>query len=179
METGIRILTISAILFLFACEKEGEIDNTIKNIILTRVEAEAIESGTDFSFNLFREVAAESCYANVFISPLSVHIANCMLANGAEGETLSEIVRTLGYDDFDIKDVNSAYKAIVKDIKNVDTSIKLQIANALWIDEKFPISKSYSEIVLDNFDAIVKNIDFDHADAVKTINKWSSQHTEK
>ena len=76
------------------------------DIVLTKAEAEVLEAGTDFSFDLFREVSSRNGYKNIFISPLSAHIATCMLANGAGGETYSQIVRTLGYEGFSINDVN-------------------------------------------------------------------------
>ena len=116
-----------------SCSKEDP-DITIPervDIVLTKSEAEVLEAGTDFSFDLFREVASRNDYNNIFISPLSAHIATCMLANGAEGETYSQIVKTLGYEGFSINDVNSAYSTLASGLRKVDTSTKLEIANAL------------------------------------------------
>ena len=149
------------------------------DIVLTKAEAEVLEAGTDFSFDLFREVSSRNGYKNIFISPLSAHIATCMLANGAGGETYSQIVRTLGYEGFSINDVNSAYNTLVSGLRKVDTSTKLEIANALWVEEKFPVSKIFADGMSKNYDAYVKNLDFSSRDAVKTINKWCSDKTHK
>ena len=149
------------------------------DIVLTKSEAEVLEAGTDFSFDLFREVASRNGYGNIFISPLSAHIATCMLANGAEGETYSQIVKTLGYEGFSINDVNSAYSTLVSGLRKVDTSTKLEIANALWVNKIFPVSKTFADGMAKNYDAYVKNLDFGSRDAVKTINKWCSDKTEK
>ncbi|MBQ8061283.1 MAG: serpin family protein [Bacteroidales bacterium] len=149
------------------------------DIVLTKAEAEVLEAGTDFSFDLFREVASRNDYNNIFISPLSAHIATCMLANGAEGETYSQIVKTLGYEGFNINDVNSAYNTLVTGLRKVDTSTKLEIANALWVNDIFPVSKTFADGMAKNYDAYVKNLDFGSRDAVKTINKWCSDKTGK
>ena len=163
-----------------SCSKEDP-DITIPervDIVLTKSEAEVLEAGTDFSFDLFREVASRNGYGNIFISPLSAHIATCMLANGAEGETYSQIVKTLGYEGFSINDVNSAYSTLVSGLRKVDTSTKLEIANALWVNKIFPVSKTFADGMAKNYDANVKNLDFGSRDAVKTINKWCSDKTD-
>ena len=174
------LLTVLAAFCLVSCGKDVPVVIPERNdIVLTRSEAEVVSAGTDFSFDLFREVSSRNGYRNIFISPLSAHIATSMLANGASGETYSQIVNTLGYDGFSIDEVNSTYKALVNGLRKVDTSTRLEIANAMWVDNKFPVSQTFSRAMSDDYDAYVKNLDFGSRDAVKTINKWCSDKTEK
>ena len=87
------LLAIAAIL-LFVGDKDDPNDiPKRKSSILTRAEAEIIDAGQDFSFNLFREIAKDKGYRSIIMSPFSALIANCMLANGAEGETYEQISR--------------------------------------------------------------------------------------
>jgi len=179
MKKTLILALIAGLSAVVSCGKE-EPDDIIpewKDIVLTKSEAEVLEAGMDFSFDLFREVSARNEYKNIFISPLSAHIATNMLANGAGGETYSQIVRTLGYDGFSIDDVNSAYKTLVTGLQSVDTSTILEIANALWVEKDFPVSKAFADGLSKNYDAYVKNLDFSSRDAVKTINKWCSEKT--
>ena len=179
MKKTLILALIAGLSAVVSCGKE-EPDDIIperKDIVLTKSEAEVLEAGMDFSFNLFREVSSRNEYKNIFISPLSAHIATNMLANGAGGETYSQIVRTLGYDGFSIDDVNSAYKTLVTGLQSVDTSTKLEIANALWVEKNFPVSKAFADGLSKNYDAYVKNLDFSSRDAVNTINKWCSEKT--
>ena len=179
MKKTLILALVAGLSAVVSCGKE-EPDDIIperKDIVLTKSEAEVLEAGMDFSFDLFREVSSRNEYKNIFISPLSAHIATSMLANGAGGETYSQIVRTLGYDGFSIDDVNSAYKTLVTGLRSVDTSTKLEIANALWVEKNFPVSKAFADGLSKNYDAYVKNLDFSSRDAVKTINKWCSEKT--
>ena len=180
MKKTLILALIAGMTAAVSCGKEDpDIIPERKDIVLTRAEADVLEAGTDFSFDLFREVSSRNGYRNIFISPLSAHIATCMLANGAGGETYSQIVRTLGYEGFSIDDVNSAYKTLITGLREVDTSTKLEIANALWVDDKFPVSKTFADGMAKDYDAYVKNLDFSSRDAVKTINKWCSDKTDK
>ena len=180
MKKTLILALIAGMSAVVSCGKENpDIIPERKDIVLTKSEAEVLEAGSDFSFDLFQEVSSRNGYKNIFISPLSAHIATCMLANGAGGETYSQIVRTLGYEGFSIEDVNSTYKTLVTGLKAVDTSTKLEIANALWVEDNFPVSKTFADGMSKNYDAYVKNLDFNSKDAVKTINKWCSDKTHK
>ena len=183
-KTSIFLFTaaVAVMAAVTSCDKEKDNDDTIperKDIVLTRAESEVLEAGTDFSFDLFRNVSKRNDCDNIFMSPLSAHIATCMLANGASGETYSQIVKTLGYEGLSIEDVNSAYKTLVDGLRKVDTFTQLEIANALWVEDKFPVSTSFTKSMTQNYDAYVKNLDFSSSKAVKTINDWCSQKTNK
>lgn len=173
-------MAVAAIALLVSCEKENGSDIPQRNdIVLTRAESEVMEAGNDFSFGLLREIAQEKDYRNIFLSPISAHIATCMLANGATGETYSQIVNTLGYDGFSIDDVNSAYRTLLEGLKRVDTSTELDIANSIWVKDDFPVSSDYVSDMAEIYDAYVKNLDFKSSSAIKTINSWCSQKTGK
>ena len=172
------ILVLSAFLLLTACEKEDP--NFIpkrKDIILTRSGAEIIDASYDFSFNLFKEVAKDKDYRNVFLSPLSALIANCMLANGAGGETYDQIITTIGYEGYSLEDINGTYQTVVKGLSSVDTSTKLGLANSLWLSKNYFVYDKYKKSVVENYGGYVGELDFSSNNSLNDINKWVSQKT--
>ena len=62
----------------------------------TPVGRNIVEAQNNFSCDFFRLASAKAEEPNMVISPLSLSMALSMVANGAEGETLSEILTTLG-----------------------------------------------------------------------------------
>ena len=89
------ITALSLLCILAACQSD---DNSSpqpkprKDIALTRAEQEMMDLGTDFAFRFFNQVCkTEVEKPNLFISPLSASLCLSMIANGALGNTLSEI----------------------------------------------------------------------------------------
>lgn len=93
LKSSLRFITL--VVALSSCEKIEKEDTAVipkrVDIVLTRNETEVLEAGKNFSIDLFKSIAEEQDYRNVILSPLSIHIASCMLANGAEGETRSNL----------------------------------------------------------------------------------------
>ena len=111
---------------------------------------------------------------NTVVSPLSLHLAFDMVYNGAEGETETEMRKTLGYpSNMDKKSISEQSKAIMDNLKSND-SMTLEIANSLWAKKGFKIKKSFIDNSKKYFYAEVKN----NADP-KLMNKWVSSKTHK
>ncbi len=173
------LLAIAAILLFFACDKDDPNDiPKRKSIILTRAEAEIIDAGQDFSFNLFREIAKDKGYRSIIMSPFSALIANCMLANGAEGETYEQIIKTIGYDGYSLDDINNTYKTVVIGLASVDRSTKLNIANSLWISKVLPVNDQFKNSIAENYDGYIGMVDFSKENTLKEMNGWVSKKTE-
>ena len=173
-------LFLTSLLFslLFGCEKADP--NFIpqrKDIVLTRAGEEIVDASYCFSFNLFKEAAKYSGYKNIILSPFSAQIANCMLANGADGDTYDQIVSATGFEGYSLEDINLAYKTVLKGLYGVDTSTKLSIANSIWIMRDFPVYNQFIKSVEDNYDGYVKQLDFSSKNALSDVNKWISQKT--
>ena len=62
----------------------------------------------DFAFDFFKKLNdAEPTDKNVFVSPLSLHMALGMLLNGANGQTADEIQKTLKLNGISLADANA------------------------------------------------------------------------
>ena len=108
------ITALSLLCILAACQSD---DNSSpqpkprKDIALTRVEQEMTDLGTDFAFRFFNQVCkTEVEKPNLFISPLSASLCLSMIANGASGNTLSEMTDVLGFSGYSLEEMNTYNK---------------------------------------------------------------------
>src|SRR5580698_2843038 len=76
---------------------------------------------------------------NVFLSPAGLAFALSMVANGAQGETLREIIATLQLKE-GAPDLNQANLSLLEHLSNLDPKVKLEIANSLWTAEDIKIN---------------------------------------
>ena len=78
------------------------------NVLLPSRVPEVEADTMDFAVNLFREAAEEG--ENTLVSPLSVLTALAMAANGAEGDTLTQMETTMGGTREDLNDWLGGFK---------------------------------------------------------------------
>src|SRR5689334_19273627 len=91
-------------------------------------------ANTGFAFELMKQIAAEQPNANVFISPFSVSSVLQMLANGAAGDTRTEMQRVLKTTGLAPDSLNTACQALNQSL-NSQTNVTLNLANAIWFQE--------------------------------------------
>jgi len=174
----ITIITLMMILSVESCNNIQPVGNTeYEPIALTKAEQEIVNNTNEFSLNFFKACAAKESGNNCFVSPLSLSIALSMVANGAENETYNEIVKALGLEKNSKEEINAFFEFFVEALIEADNKTDLLVANSAWVANGFPIKDSYKNSITDNYDAVVKNIDFKKGDATKTINKWCSDKT--
>ncbi|CAG5011818.1 hypothetical protein DYBT9275_05032 [Dyadobacter sp. CECT 9275] len=146
---------------------------------VNNVEIPAVVSNgtTDFAVDLFKNLQqAEPAEENLFVSPLSLHIALGMLLNGAENETAAEILKTLKMEGISIQDLNKAYNTLLNDLPVADSRVALGLANSVWYKSGFTVETDFQNILKQTFNADITGLPFDDA-AKDKINKWASDHT--
>lgn len=128
----------------------------------------------DFAAKLIKNAKSEN--GNVVVSPLSVLCALAMTANGADGETLSQMEEVFG---MDIETLNN-YLHSTANLLPSDEGYTFDIANSLWItnDEgKFVVNDDFLRVVKSYYDAGVFTADFSDKQTLKDINSWVTQKT--
>ncbi len=141
-------------------------------------EQVAATATTEFGLALFKSVNARTGRdSNLALSPISASLALGMLMNGAEGETLDQVRRTLGFGARQVADVNGAYKALLPLLTALDPSVKMTFANAAWFDLSTPPSTTFTASLGASFDARVSSLPFNAPSTVTTINDWVSKAT--
>src|SRR5271156_256629 len=129
-----------------------------------------------FGFEMLRELAAKRPDGNIFISPTSVAVALAMTANGAQGATRDAILATLHSSGQSIDEFNAANRALVEQMGDA-TSVQLSMANALWLQQGFPVNPSFNKVLQTDYSAQAENLDFRNPEAAHTINAWAAKHT--
>ncbi|CAN0901866.1 At1g47710 [Linum grandiflorum] len=130
---------------------------------------------------------------NAVMSPASLDIMLRMVACGADGPTLEQLLSFLGAQD--IEDLNSKASATMEamrlaapaennrasgpcsDQKSEPAIVSL--ANAVWVDRQYSLSESFKKVVTDVYqaDTNASNFQFQPKEAAKEINKWAKKST--
>lgn len=150
------------------CDGDRPLDG--ENTMLTRDDAGEIV--TDFALRLFQE--SMQAGENTLISPLSVLSALAMTANGAEGETLTQMQQVLG---MDTESLNLWIRGYMEDLPDSEYG-QLHLANGIWFRDAdaFTVNKDFLQINRDYFDAGVSAAPFDDS-TLRDINDFVKEHT--
>ncbi len=124
---------------------------------------------------LKREVAGST--ANVLLSPLSVWMALGMTMNGAAGETEVEMQRTLGWGTRPRSESNAAYRDLLALLPSLDATVKVKIANGLWVRTPATADLAFASDVRTFFSAEVRASTSAQA-MFDAVNAWGNQQTE-
>lgn len=122
---------------------------------------------SDFSVSLLQKAAKSG--ETVVLSPYSVLQALGMTANGANGETLEQLVKAFG---MQLDALNAAFAAVQPDDA-------FQNANAIWFrdDGSLEVSSDFLQACADYYGADAYGAPFDEQTR-KDINSWVSTHTD-
>ena len=128
---------------------------------------------TDFAVRLFKENMEDG--KNVLVSPISVLYALAMTANGAGGDTLTQMETVLG---MSVSDLNAYLKAYA-DALPEDEKYKLSIANSIWFtdEDSFTVSPEFLQTNADYYNAGIYETPFDESTR-KDINEWVEENTD-
>lgn len=129
----------------------------------------------DFALGLLN--ASRSVYDGdaLLVSPLSALIALAMTANGAEGDTLSEMENVLG-GGMSIEEINEQLFNYASSLKSTDDA-KFNLANAIWVtsNPSFSINRNFVKAIENTYDADI--IAADLPSSVGAINDWAKEET--
>ena len=179
-----RALTTLGIALLAACTSPTDGSKQPQPVIsalpraLSADEMVAASATTQFGLALFRQVNATTARGeNLTLSPISASLALGMLLNGAEGETLDQVRRTLGFGTRSVAGINAAYGTLVPLLKTIDPSVTMQFANATWFDTRYPPAPAYTQALATAFGATTSAVPFSAPSTLATINAWVSTNT--
>ena len=117
-----------------------------------------------FQTDIFTEINSDKKGENLIISPLSIYQVLSLLANGANGETQSEMLKTLGSNTLDeLNDINFKILSKSTEFSTID------IANAIMARQK-PL-KDFCDIA----DKYLASIDT--LESVEQVNEWCNKNT--
>lgn len=164
-------------LFLTNCSTSdsAESDSGI-NPALQTIEAQAmVNANNEFAISFYKKVAEKENSENFMVSPLSVSMALGMVHNGTGGQTTSEFNNVLGYPD--VSYANNFNKNLTASLTAFDAGATLNIANAIWVQNNFPVEKDFISVNEEYYNAEVGNLDFVSTNALNVVNNWAFEHT--
>ena len=191
---NLMILGLSAMM-LASCgttqNKQDNLNNSVSNLkvskdvsnmdneylILSDAQQSIVNRGNQFALNLF---CSQAGMDSKVISPLSVSFLIGMLANGADGTTKDEMLSTIAGDkNLSMAELNATYAAILRMAANGDKFTTVNIANYIALNKGFKLKSTYTSTVSRKYAANVENLDFASPKALKHINQWCSDKTNR
>ena len=139
----------------------------------------------EFALTLFKQCAAKESRKNTLVSPLSVMTALAMTQNGAAGDTLEQMNRTLSPLTWSLDSVlplqrdelNQYLGAYLRGLPS-DEKARLTSANSIWLRENsLDFRKEFLQTNADYFGADVFSSRFDQK-TLADINQWVSDNTD-
>lgn len=161
--------------------EEQSILPTMQPIELNATEKEMAAQQGDFastlSLELCRQLGGEKM-DNWLVSPFSLQCALGMLSNGANRETREEILHALGLSQYSQEEVNAYFKKLIEGLHTVNSAITVKTANSVWGNAGVPLKEDFQKMNIENYSAMVSQLDFSDPSAVDQINAWCNQTTE-
>jgi serpin B len=127
--------------------------------------------GGNFTFDLYKSVAAGSPQDNAVLSPLGVELVLSMVAAGAKGPTADQLARVLhhGATPDDLK----ALAALEDELRSRNgPGLTLDLTASEWLDKAIKLYPAYRQAIEDTMGAVPHTVDFekDAVGATKAIN---------
>lgn len=132
----------------------------------------------EFSWKLFKEVYVNREEGtNLMISPISLEVDLGMFINGLEGETLKEVLKTMGLENYTKEQINDFFKTMMTGIEKADEAAIFKSANAFWYNQNKKANTDFLSIIKEKYDAKAEAVDFGDSRTVNVINNWCSEQT--
>lgn len=135
-----------------------------------------VVANNQFAFNLYSELKDEE--GNIFFSPYSISNALAVAYEGAEGKTADEIQSVFHFP-MDPEVRRQAFASINNNLNANHPGYTLSSANALWVQNDYPILENYTRVVLNYYGGHATNLDFikKTTESRQIINSWVEEQT--
>jgi serpin B len=137
------------------------------------------EGHTKFALSLYPTLEADD--DNLVFSPYSIASCLSMVYLGARGETQSQMQSAvhLGVDRKNLAKTACALNQSLLPKNASDKSYKLNIANAIWVDQETFLLTDFRYAIQEQFKAKLGTLNFAiPSNALTAINDWTSQQTQ-
>lgn len=152
-----------------------DVTGQIDEVALTEEQQGYNKAVNRFAFKMLNKLYAGQ--STVF-SPLSLQMVLSMVVNGAEGETAQEIMDAMGLGNVGMNALNAYSKALLEQLPAVDTTARVKLANAIFVNEGYDLVSEYQTQMASSYYAPVINLPFSEGEQVKAaVNDWCSRNT--
>lgn len=159
-------------------EGMGKSTGHLSDLTLSQPDTGFSQKSNAFGLALLKKQYNKENNADVFLSPASLTLALGMVAQGAQGETLQQLMSLFDMD----ADELEAFSASCRDMQSLMTANPkkyFSLANAIWIDKNAEpaVSPAFLEKNDNYFGALVAAEPFDDT-LLPKMNKWISDNTD-
>lgn len=180
MKFKLFVSLFTGILLTISCnsvDANQEYPDTPAQLDVPEMVMQLNTTGSHFGLSLFRETASTEA-GNFMLSPLSAQVALTMLMNGAREETYNQIHDMLGYpSDWNITEVNQAYRSLASALLQADPQVALALANAVFYREHYQVKAPFLSAMQQDFGAHIQSLNFSSPQALGIINGWAADNT--
>ncbi|KAH1065655.1 hypothetical protein J1N35_030642 [Gossypium stocksii] len=142
---------------------------------------ESITSQTDVALTLTKHVLqTEAKGSNLVFSPLSIHVVLSLIAAGAKGPTLDQLLSFLKSKSNDqLSSFSSELVSVVFADGSPAGGPRLSFANGVWLDQSLPLKPSFKQVVDNVYKAASKLVDFQNkaVQVAGEVNMWAEKET--
>ncbi len=173
----LRFTLILSLALLFAgCDWFGNDEEPQKGAFDLK-SLKVLEASDQFGWELLKTMNRESGPGeNLVISSLSVTQALGMTTNGAGGQTLTEMLDVMNFED--TQKLNDAFKNVREVLATADKDVEIEVANSVWYRQTLPAKESFKTTVENYYDAVFRGLNFDEVEgSKKIINGWVNDKT--
>ena len=149
----------------------------VKPVQLTAEQTVFANDNNGFTLNFFQSLNGKTKNQSVICSPLSITYVLSMVNDGATGTTEQELEQTLGFHKGGIQAVNDYCKNLIDNLPHVDEKVQLDIANAIFVNDKYQLKKQFQQDMANYYDAKAEALDFSSSSTLDRINGWCDEKT--
>ena len=149
----------------------------VKPVQLTAEQTVFANDNNGFTLNFFQSLNGKTKNQSVICSPLSITYVLSMVNDAATGTTEQELEQTLGFHAGGIQAVNNYCKNLIDNLPHVDEKVQLNIANAIFVNDKYQLKKQFQQDMANYYDAKAEALDFSSPSTLDRINGWCDEKT--
>ena len=149
----------------------------VKPVQLTAEQTVFANDNNGFTLNFFQSLNGKTKNQSVICSPLSITYVLSMVNDAATGTTEQELEQTLGFHAGGIQAVNDYCKNLIDNLPHVDEKVQLNIANAIFVNDKYQLKKQFQQDMANYYDAKAEALDFSSLSTLDRINGWCDEKT--
>ena len=113
MKTLFTFISLFTFIAISSCQQDNINQDENKIIQLDEKSAQLVEADNAFGLEIFQKIRQESEEENIMISPLSISVALAMAYNGADGDTKTEMEKTLKLNGLTTEEINASYQMLI------------------------------------------------------------------
>lgn len=169
-------------------ENFESMDNSEKKVVnmlsepryiqLTYEQKNFVRDNNNFTLRFMKSANQAGPSGKSFIySPLSITYVLGMVNDAAIGQTEQELEETLGFHKGGIQAVNEFCKNLIDNLPKVDEQVTLNIANAIFLNNKYLLKDQFQKDMQEYYDAKAEALDFSSPKTLDHINGWCNDKT--